>query len=241
MPLEVKLIAHTCDPTRVVAAAAKLCYSPSSASDLFDGLDAAKVRAFLETLRSARHMSPFEHASFTYAIDGISRVATHQIVRHRIASYSQQSQRYVAMGEPCVVIPPKIAAHPEAAELFQEEARKAFSAYRRLLDMGIAKEDARFLLPHGWETSLVLTMNARELHHFFAVRTCRRAQWEIRDLARRMLRLAHETAPELFSSTGPSCITEHACREAHSCGEPYPSVEALLDDAASPEDAERTS
>ena len=228
MPCEVRLIAATTDATRVVAAAAKLCYSASKASDLFDGLDAASVSGFLRKLRSVGHMSPFEHASFTFAIDGLSRVASHQLVRHRIASFSQQSQRYVTMGPPRAVMPGEVAKNPEAAALFERAANESHAAYERLIALGVPKEDARFILPHGWETSLVMTMNARELNHFFALRLCRRAQWEIRELARKMLAVVRIAAPELFDPTGPSCVVEGACREAHPCGRPYGSVEALL-------------
>jgi len=228
MPCSVHLIAHTADPARVVAAAARLCYSPSRASELFDGLDSDKTAGFLRKLRSVGHLSPFEHASFTFAADGLSRVASHQLVRHRLASYSQQSQRYVTMGDPRAVCPPSVEGVPEALALWDEQVRASFGVYEKLVALGVPKEDARFILPHGWETSLVMTMNARELHHFFALRLCRRAQWEIRGLARRMLALVREAAPELFDTAGPSCVVGGVCSEQHSCGEPYASVEALL-------------
>lgn len=228
MPCAVELIAHTTDPVRVVAAAAKLCYSPSSAACLFEGLQEDKASEFLQRLRSVGHLSPFEHASFTFAIDGLSRVASHQLVRHRVASYSQQSQRYVTMGAPRAVTPPSVAGNPEALSLWSERVEESFRAYERLVELGVPKEDARFLLPHGWETSLVMTMNARELNHFFSLRLCKRAQWEIRALAMKMLTLVHATARELFDPSGPSCVTEGKCREWHPCGEPYAGMEALL-------------
>lgn len=228
MTCEVKLIAMTTDAARVVAAAAKLCYSASKAADLFEGLDTARVLEFLRKLREGGHLSPFEHASFTFAIDGLSRVASHQLVRHRIASFSQQSQRYVTIGAPRAVTPDSVAADAEAREVFAREADKAHAAYKKLVALGVPKEDARFILPHGWETSLVMTMNARELNHFFALRLCRRAQWEIRGLARRMLALVRDAALELFSPAGPPCVAEGACREPHPCGKPYESVAALL-------------
>lgn len=230
MSLSVRLIAHTTDPVRVVAAAAKLCYSASPAADLFDGLDTEAARGFLQKLRSVGHLSPFEHASFTFSIDGLSRVASHQLVRHRIASFSQQSQRYVTMGAPKVIQPPSVSGSPEAAAIFAEQTAAAHDAYLRLVESGVPKEDARFILPHGWETSLVLTMNARELHHFFSIRLCRRAQWEIRALAREMLMLVLEAAPELFEPTGPACVAEGTCRELHPCGKPFPDRNALLRD-----------
>lgn len=228
MPCEVKLIAHTTTPAKVVAAAAKLCYSASRSADLFDGLDEESVGGFLKKLRSVGHMSPFEHASFTFAIDGLSRVASHQLVRHRIASFSQQSQRYVTMGEPRLIVPDEVSGRPEALELFEDAARESFAAYEKMVELGVPKEDARFILPHGWETSLVMTMNARELNHFFALRLCRRAQWEIRGLARGMLALVLGVAPELFTPSGPACVTEGACREMHPCGRPFGSLDDLL-------------
>jgi thymidylate synthase (FAD) len=228
MPCEVRLASGTPDAARVVASAARLCYSASRASELFDGLDPERTAEFLRKLRSLGHMSPFEHAVFTFAVDGLSRVASHQLVRHRLASFSQQSQRYVTMGEPRIVTPPEIARLPEASEIFAAQTKAAHAAYERLVALGVPKEDARFILPHGWETSLMLTMNARELHHFFALRLCRRAQWEIRELARLMLSLVRAGAGELFDPAGPSCVTEDRCREAKSCGRPFADVDELL-------------
>ncbi|MDR3254483.1 MAG: FAD-dependent thymidylate synthase [Synergistaceae bacterium] len=228
MACEVKLAAFTPDAARVAASAARLCYSASRASDLFDGLDSEKTGEFLLKLRKIGHLSPFEHAVFTFAIDGLSRVASHQLVRHRLASFSQQSQRYVTMGAQRVVTPPSVAAIPEAAAIFEEQANAAHAAYQRLAELGVPKEDARFILPHGWETSLMLTMNARELHHFFSLRLCRRAQWEIRFLATKMLALVRSCALELFDSSGPPCLTDGTCHEEHGCGRPYANIDELL-------------
>lgn len=228
MAIFVKLIASTPDAAKVVAAAAKICYSPSGASEILDGLEPDKIASFLKMLRESGHLSPFEHVSFTFAIEGISRVATHQLVRHRVASYSQQSQRYVGMTGQTCIMPPSIENDPRARELFERQVREAWGCYEKITALGIAKEDARFILPHGAETRIVVTMNARELHHFFSLRLCRRAQWEIRELARRMLILAREAAPEIFRLAGPSCVVNGACTEAHSCNNPYPSMEKLL-------------
>ena len=228
MACEVQLVAQTPAPERVVASAAKLCYSPSRASDIFLGPGDESVVFFLKKLRSIGHLSPFEHASFTFAVDGLSRVASHQLVRHRLASFSQQSQRYVKMTSEAAVTPPSVSALPEAKDIFERQLSSAMDAYGRLIALGIPKEDARFILPHGAETSLMLTMNARELHHFFSLRLCRRAQWEIRDLARKILALAHKAAPALFEPSGPSCLTQGRCVEAQSCGRPFSSMEEIL-------------
>ena len=228
MSVYVKLIASTPDADKVVAAAAKICYSPSGAAEILDGLDAGKTASFLSMLRRAGHFSPFEHASFTFAIEGISRVATHQLVRHRVASYSQQSQRYVEMTGNSCIVPPSIAENEAALAVFSEQSDAAFAAYQKLVSLGVPREDARFILPHGMETRLVVTMNARELHHFFELRLCRRAQWEIRETARAMLREVRAAAPQLFDIAGPSCVTIKKCTEAHPCGKPYKDMESML-------------
>ena len=186
-------------------------------------------RKLIAELFRSGHTSTFEHVSFTFGIDGLSRVASHQLVRHRLASFSQQSQRYVKMtpDPDAVVIPPSVKDNPEALGLYEESVRVSQETYGRLVEMGIPKEDARFILPHGHSTRLVLTMNARELHHFFGLRLCRRAQWEIRELARKMLVLCREEAPVLFGKAGPGCIFGH-CGEARTCGKPYRDMEELL-------------
>jgi thymidylate synthase (FAD) len=159
-----------------------------------------------------------EHASFTFGIEGISRVTTHQLVRHRIASYSQKSQRYVEeTGFQCVM-PPSIEDEPEAMDVFRETVDRCRYAYLKLREMGISKEDARYLLPSGGETKIVVTMNARELLHFFSLRCCYRAQWEIRAMAVEMLRLCRKTAPLIFHNAGPACLRGPCPEGASSCG-----------------------
>ncbi|MDR3265641.1 MAG: FAD-dependent thymidylate synthase [Synergistaceae bacterium] len=222
-------MAHTPEPDGLVAAAARLCYSDVAASGLLEREASKLSKGLLRELWRSGHHSPFEHASFTFGVDGLSRVASHQLVRHRVASYSQQSQRYVKMDGEGVVLPPTIANDPEARTLFERQAESARETYRALVERGVPAEDARFILPHGWETRLVLTMNARELHHFFALRLCRRAQWEIRELARLMLVECRKAAPVIFEMAGPSCVREGECREARSCGRPYKNMEDLLE------------
>jgi thymidylate synthase (FAD) len=229
MGLTVKMIAHTTQAERVVAVAAKLCYSASSAEELLDGLDDGHIGGFLAKLRASGHVSPFEHASFTFAVEGVSRVTTHQLVRHRIASFSQQSQRYVAARGARCVVPPEISGNGEAARVFGEAAAAAREAYEKLSELGVPREDARFILPHGLETSIIVTMNARELRHFFGLRLCRRAQWEIRGVARMMLSLAAAEAPRLFDDAGPSCV-RGTCAERDGCGKPYKNTEEVLED-----------
>ncbi|MBQ7220847.1 MAG: FAD-dependent thymidylate synthase [Synergistaceae bacterium] len=227
--MQVILLAHTPSPDELVAAAARICYRDAAASDLLKSEGENLSRKLIAELFQSGHTSTFEHVSFTFGIDGLSRVASHQLVRHRIASFSQQSQRYVKMtpDPEAVAVPPSVQSNSEALRAFQDCVRTAQETYAQLIALGIPKEDARFILPHGHTTRLVLTMNARELHHFFSLRLCRRAQWEIHELARKMLVLCREKAPVLFGKAGPSCIFGH-CGEARTCGKPYRDMEDLL-------------
>ena len=240
--MNVKLITYTPDPEKTVACAAKLCYAASDIDTLYDGLTPEKVSAFLDHLNAMGHESPIEHASFTFGIEGVSRSLLAQITRHRIASFSVQSQRYVREASFEYVLPPEIEAIPAAkaefivameedarhyerlAELLKEKHVKELmdagedekSARRKAEKMSI--EDARFVLPNACTTKMIVTMNARSLMNFFSLRCCNRAQWEIRELATRMLRLVREVAPHLFQNAGPGCV-RGACPEGGmSCG-----------------------
>jgi thymidylate synthase (FAD) len=220
--LDVKLLSHTPDPERAIAAAARLCYAPVGAAELLETMTDEAVRKVLKIIISSGHTSALEHASFSFAIDGVSRALTHQLVRHRLASYNQQSQRYVSYtSEPAFIVPPEVAASPGASAAFLDSCAASFIAYRQLLDSGVEPEDARYLLPNAMETKIVVTMNIRELLHFFELRCCKRAQWEIRDLALAMLELAEPVAPFIFMDAGASC-RRGPCREGKmTCGEPY--------------------
>ncbi len=221
--MDVRLLNHTPDPERAIAAAARLCYAPVGAAELTETMSDEAVRRVLKTIITSGHTSALEHASYTFAVDGVSRAMTHQLVRHRLASYNQQSQRYVTYAQtPAFVTPPSVADDPTASEAFALATRAAFDAYRALVDAGIPAEDARYLLPNAMETKIVITMNIRELLHFFELRCCKRAQWEIRELAVAMLALAEPTAPYIFMDAGASC-RRGPCREGKmTCGDPYP-------------------
>ncbi len=214
----VQLLTHTPDPETVVAAAARLCYSPSSIDQL---LEKSRVDRdeLLRKILSLGHTSVLEHASFTFGIEGISRACSHQLVRHRLASYAQQSQRYVSHKERfAAVTPPSIEQRPELLERYQALLDDIHGVYRQLIDAGVPAEDARFVLPNAAQTKLVLSMNARELQHFFHLRCCRRAQWEIRAMAKEMLRLVRPVAPLLFANAGPGCLNGACPEGAMSCG-----------------------
>ncbi len=242
--LKVDLIAHTPEPERVVAAAAKLCYSAVGVDRLMEGLTPEKSANFLNMLSNLGHASPTEHASFTFAIEGVSRALLAQITRHRMASYSVQSQRYVRLDDFQFVVPPEVEADPESKARFlkamEEAGAHILSIAEALtqkheadfLAQGLspkeahskaekkANEDARFVLPNACETKMVVTMNARSLNNFFSIRCCNRAQWEIRALAEEMYRLVFAVAPNLFAKSGPSCVATGRCPEGNmTCGQ----------------------
>ncbi len=217
--MQVTLVSHTPDPELTVALAARLCYSPVSIGDLRERLSGSDIRKFLEKILTLGHLSVLEHASFTFGIEGISRVTTHQLVRHRLASFSQQSQRYVTHKEMFeVVLPPSVSADPVIEERFLSRVRELHSFYAEMVEAGIPAEDARYILPNATETKILATMNARELLHFFSLRCCERAQWEIRAMAVEMLKLVRAAAPVLFEKAGPGCLSG-ACPEGEmTCG-----------------------
>ena len=238
----VTLITYTPEPEKIVASAAKLCYSKQGVEGLMDNLTEEKTESFLKMLMSMGHQSPIEHISFTFGIEGVSRSFLAQMTRHRIASYSVQSQRYVPLDHMEYIVPPEIARVPEAMALYEETMAKTQDSYQKLSDILKAKhekdmidsgmdpkkaktaaekkaiEDARFVLPNACETKMVVTMNARSLLNFFELRCCERAQWEIREVSTMMLREVKKVAPMIFANAGPSCV-RGACTEGKmSCG-----------------------
>jgi thymidylate synthase (FAD) len=224
--LNVVLLRHTPEPEEVVAMAAKLCYSPANVEELKEKIEAKDQTAFVEKLASIGHLSPIEHVSFTFGIEGISRACSHQLVRHRLASYSQQSQRYVKEEQFDYVVPPSIKQDAELTREFEkcmDEAQENYTmVLQRLEALGYkgeaGQQDARYLLPNAAETKIVVTMNARELLHFFRVRCCNRAQWEIRGMAERMLALVKDTAPTIFGKAGPGCLYAPCPEGKMTCG-----------------------
>ena len=238
--MKVELLTYTPDADKLVAAAAKLCYAKSDIDTLMDKLTPDKVENFLKLLGDLGHESPIEHASFTFGIEGVSRALLAQITRHRIASFSVQSQRYVDKSGFDYITPPEIAAIPEAKVLYEETMAHDAEVYGKLREMLVkrhtetfisegmtadaaakaaekkANEDARFVLPNSCDTRIIMTMNTRSLYNFFKLRCCNRAQWEIRELATEMLVLCKKAAPLLFSGAGPSCL-RGACPEGKMC------------------------
>ncbi len=243
--MKVHLIAHTPMPEQLIAAAAKTCYSATDIDSIFEGLTEEKTQSFLSMLTNIGHESPVEHASFTFAIEGVSRSLLAQITRHRIASFSVQSQRYVKEKAFEYVIPPEIAQIPEAKEIFLHEMEEDQRTYERLTAVLMKKhytdfcamgqdektakknaekkaiEDARYVLPNACATKLIMTANVRSLRNFFRLRCCNRAQWEIRKLAEEMYGLCYEAAPSLFENAGPACAAGTCMEGNMSCGKAF--------------------
>lgn len=221
--MDVRLLYHTPEPERAIAVAARLCYAPVGAAELMDHMSDEAIAKVLRTIMVSGHFSALEHVSYTFAIDGVSRAMTHQLVRHRLASYNQQSQRYVSYADaPSFIVPPAVDADADTREAYLGACGDAFLAYRAAIAAGIEPEDARYLLPNAMETKIVVTMNMRELLHFFELRCCKRAQWEIRDLGLAMLELVEPTAPYVCMDAGAACRRGSCPEGKMTCGEPYP-------------------
>lgn len=240
--MKVEILSHTPDGDKLIAAAAKLCYSSSEIDTLLDGLTPEKTENFLDMLVSLGHESPFEHVSVTFGIEGVSRAVLAQITRHRIASFSVQSQRYVNKEQFTFIVPPAIQNNPEALAEFtaaMEEDRAHYIKISKLLTdekaaqliadgmdeknaqktaQKAAFENARSVLPNACDTKIIMTMNVRSLYNFFALRCCNRAQWEIRNLATEMLKLCRGIYPKLFEKAGPPCVSGPCHEGTMTCG-----------------------
>lgn len=232
--MKVELLEMTANPEEIIYSAARQCYSEKDAYKIFieaKNIKKDKIRKFINEIVKSGHESVLEHVKFTFAISGVSRALTHQLIRHRIASYSQQSQRYVNMENFNYIIPPSIKNDKILLEIYQGILNEIKEAYKKLIrrfkememEGEIANQDARYILPNAIETKIVVTMNCRELINFFKVRCCSRAQWEIRDLAYEMLKICKENLPSVFEKSGPKCEYLGYCPEGEkfSCGK-YP-------------------
>jgi len=210
--MNVKLIGFTPNPEKLPAMAAKLTHSKAKPEDLDKSSD-KELNSILKYVVNLGHTSVIEHTCFTFAISDVSRSLTHQLVRHRIASYAQQSQRYVNLNIPNYVIPPTIDSNKEMQKAYKETMEIIWDQYNKLIDMGIPAEDSRYVLPNAACTNIIVTMNARSLLNFFELRCCLHAQWEIRKLANKMLKEVKKIAPTIFKNAGPPCKTRKECPE----------------------------
>ena len=241
--MKVELINYTKNAEETIAQAGKLCYSNVGVSEIKEKLNDEDIKKYVTMLMDLGHMSPIEHVSFTFAAEGVSRTLTHQLVRHRLASYSQQSQRYVKLDNFEYIIPPAIKEDEKALEIYIEAMENSKSAYEKIseslfekyfdqmLDQGVSEkaakskaekkaiEDARYVFPNACESKIVFTMNARTLLHFFSLRACNRAQWEIRELALEMIKICKGIYPTLFKNAGPSCVNGPCPEGKMTCGE----------------------
>lgn len=235
--MQVKLLNYTPHPEETVAAAARLCYSKKDIDELWAPREHKDNARLIDMLAEMGHESPFEHVTFTFGISGISRACSHQLVRHRIASYSQKSQRYVDECQFEYVTPPAIEDSQELQDIYQDTMHLIENRYdtirqalaSKYVESGMAQkdaekkanEDARMVLPNACTTSIIVTMNVRSLWNFFKHRCCNRAQWEIRRVANQMLTICQTLAPDLFRYAGPACAVTGKCPEGKmSCGNP---------------------
>lgn len=240
--LKVKIISHTDEPEKLVAQAAKICYSAVGVDEIEESLTDESTEKFIEMLMNVGHESPIEHVCFTFAVEGVSRTLTHQLVRHRMASFSQQSQRYVKLDQFSYIVPPSIEKNKKAKEIFvrsMEEDQENYGEIvdalyaenlKMLIDQGLDEsaakpkaekmsiEDARYVFPNACESKIVFTMNARSLFNFFKARSCNRAQWEIQNLAIEMYKLVKTIAPTLFKHAGPGCLNDKCPEGKMTCG-----------------------
>lgn len=232
--MKVTLLNYTPHPEATIATAAKLCYSNKSIHDLTLKASDDDAAEFIDRLMSLGHESPIEHVTFTFGIEGISRACSLQLVRHRIASYSQKSQRYVNEAQFEYVTPEAIEEDPMTEVVYDETMQiiqERYDAIRevlisRYIKRGmdkkdaekLANEDARMVLPNACCTSIIVTMNVRSLFNFFKHRCCNRAQWEIREVADEMYKLCYAVAPNIFKYAGPGCVTGHCTEGKMSCG-----------------------
>lgn len=223
--MRVSLLNYTPKPLYTIFTAARTCYSPDLPTEIWNEIengkiDDDKIYALLDTVIESGHLSVLEHISFTFSIEGVSRACTHQLVRHRIASYSQQSQRYVEIQGDQFVRPPTIENNLEAKKIFEDTLAEILKSYRKLIELKIPAEDARFILPNATKTNLVMTMNFRELHNACQIRLCNRSQWEIRELfwkVKHEISSIHELSG-LAEHLQPRCVILGYCPEHKSCG-----------------------
>lgn len=221
--MRVEILAATGDPIAVIYKACRTCYSPAGPINMKIKSRDDMLALISETMKSGHH-SVLEHVSFTLAIDGVSRALTHQLVRHRLASYSQQSQRYVNYAKTSettdvnFIEPKTILKNQVAHDAYQELLEQVKKTYKLLAESGIPAEDARYVLPNATETKLVMTMNYRELLNVSAVRLCFRAQWEILDMFKKIKQEITKIDPFLGSKLLPKCQHAGYCSESKPCG-----------------------
>lgn len=216
--MSVILLDGTENPERKIAYCARLCYSNRKIQSIKDNLSNDEINRMVNMILNNKHYSILEHVVFTFGIEGISRVASHQLVRHRMASYSHQSLRYTKVKNPVWKFPDKLS--DEYRKVIKNEYEKSLETYNNLIEHGVNKEDARYILPNGVTSNLIITINTRSLFNTFKTRLCKRSQDEIRNIVTEMYNILHELYPNIFNMKvcGPPCISEGKCKESNPCG-----------------------
>jgi thymidylate synthase (FAD) len=209
----VKLLAYTPNPERLVAVAAKRSYDKRSTTRIWEEMTDAEITRLLHRVIRHGHTSVLEHINFTFAIEGISRALSHQLVRHRMASYTQQSQQRSNDRDAAFIVPPEIERNSELTNEFQEKVKALVEFYTRAIEAGISKGQARYILPNAYATKIIMTMNARSLFNLISQRACGVEEWEFRTLACKIHQILLEVAPNIFNHAGPRCVTDLVCLE----------------------------
>lgn len=212
--MNVRLVAYTPEPDVICGKAAAICTASDSPYQALRGAMASG------------HESVIEHSYFTFYIEDVSRVLLAQITRHRLASFSVESQRYCSVKPEWII--PQTIKDAGMGEAYLRKCDEAYKFFLEMVEAGVPAEDARYIIPQGVTCKMMMSMNARELLHFFRLRTCNRAQWEIRGLADKMLAICRHTAPEMFKRAGCACMINKPCPEGkRSCGHPRDISEVL--------------
>lgn len=209
----VELLAYTPNPERLVAVAARRSYDKRSTTRIWEEMTDAEVARLLHRVIRHGHTSVLEHINFTFAIEGISRALSHQLVRHRMASYTQQSQQRANDRDTAFIVPPEIERNSELANEFQDKVKALAEFYTRAIEAGIPKGQARYILPNACVTRIIMTMNARSLFNLISQRTCGVEEWEFRTLAYKIHQILLEVAPNIFIHAGQRCVTDLVCLE----------------------------
>ena len=219
--MKITLLSETFNGMELISAAGYMCYTDDTVEGIIKRVENSSkeaIEGYIKNLLDKKHYSVLEHVSFSFGIEGISRACSHQLVRHRIASYSQRSQRYVSEKQFKYVTPETFDNMTAGTLWFENKMKTIQKWYNEAIKAGVPKEDARYLLPNACETSLIMTMNIRELLHFFTVRCCNRAQLEIKNMAIEMLKILKTKYPVIFENVGPSCVSAKCNEGSLSCG-----------------------
>ena len=215
----VDLLSFPADCVKTIYTACRTCYSANYPVDIWEEApEKEKMLSLIKKVLSSGHHSTIEHCQFVFAISGVSRACTHQLVRHRHMSFSQKSQRYVTEKEQFEYIKPKTVEKSSLSKEYDEMMKTISDFYAKMIADGIPAEDARFILPNAATSSLVVSLNLRELIHLSNLRLCTNAQLEIRTLVKKMCDAVIEKEDWLKDYLVPKCMMKGYCDEIRGCG-----------------------